>query len=92
MAKFRIRMKSQWTGTIDGVKRVISADEEVDVDEATCRALVYVHNKADLVTVEEIEAAIKKPKEKKPTKQTASTTKNRKKPPKNKMVETSSQK
>ena len=92
MGKHRIRLLSQWAGTVDGKKRVVSAGEEVDVDDDTCRALVWTHNKAELVTLEEIEAEIKKPKEKKPTKQKASTTKSRTKPKRHKMVETSSQK
>jgi hypothetical protein len=62
--KFRIKMITGWTGKVDGEERHVNAGEEVDVDAATCQALVYQHLKAELVPIGEI---IAKEKEKKQT-------------------------
>ena len=63
-AKHRIRMKSGWTGKIDGEERTVKAGETVDVDDTTCRALVYQYLKAELVPLDEIIVEAKKtPKE-----------------------------
>jgi hypothetical protein len=59
-AKHRIRMKSGWRGKIDGEEQTVKAGEVVDVDHATCRALVYQYDKADLVPLEEIIKEAKK--------------------------------
>ncbi len=47
-------MITGWTGKIDGEERTVKAGEEVDVDDATCRALVYQYLKAELVPLDEI--------------------------------------
>jgi len=91
--KFRIRMITPWTGMIDGVERTVRAGEEVDVDIDTFRALVFIHGKAEAVTVDEIVADAKKPKKPKKSKgTTASTIKGRRTPDKDKMLKTSTQK
>jgi hypothetical protein len=59
-AKHRIRMKSGWTGKIDGEEQTVKAGEVVDVDDTTCRALVYQYDKAELVPLEEIIKEAKK--------------------------------
>ena len=83
---YRIRIKTRWTGMVDGVERTVEPGEEVDVDIATFRALVFQYNKAEAVTVEEIEEKAGKPaKKKKATGTKASKTKARRAPPKNKM-------
>ncbi len=90
---FRIRMLTPWTGIVDGKERTVRAGEEVDVDRDTFHALVYVHAKAEVVSVEEIIAAAKKPKKpKKPPGKRASSTKAKGGPDKNKMLKTSNQK
>lgn len=62
--KHRIRMITGWRGKIDGEERTVKAGEVVDVDDATCRALVYQYLKAELVPLDEIIAEAKKtPKE-----------------------------
>lgn len=91
--KFRIRMITPWTGMVDGAEQTIKAGEEADVDLDTFRALVFIHGKAEAVSVEEIEARAKEPKKKKdPKEKTASTTKNRRVPDKDKMTKSSTQK
>jgi hypothetical protein len=59
-SKHRIRMITGWTGKIDGKERTVKPDEVVDVDDATCRALVYQYLKAELVPLDEIIAEAKK--------------------------------
>lgn len=59
-AKHRIRMKSGWTGKVDGKERTVKPGEIVDVDDTTCRALVYQYLKAELVSLDEIIAEAKK--------------------------------
>lgn len=59
-AKHRIKLITGWRGKIDGEERTVKAGEVVDVDEATCRALVYQHLKAELVPLEDIIADAKK--------------------------------
>lgn len=86
--KHRIRMITGWTGKIDGEERTVKPGEIVDVDDTTCRALVYQYLKAELVPVEEIIAEAKKtPKER--TGQRASK-KGTKKPPKDKQQQAAS--
>jgi hypothetical protein len=88
--KFRIKMITGWTGKVDGKEQHVKAGEEVDVDAATCQALVYQHLKAELVSVEEILAREKKKTE--PMKTRASRTRAKKQPPKDKMERSSTQK
>jgi hypothetical protein len=94
--KHRIRMITAWTGNLDGdpqgEKTSVAAGEEVDVGISVVRALVLQYNKAELVTVEEIEAKAKEPEKKKQTGKTASQTKGRRVPPKDKMVKESTDK
>ena len=61
--KFRIKMITGWTGKVGGKEQHVKAGEVVDVDAATCQALVYQHLKAELVPVEEIIAKAKEKKE-----------------------------
>jgi hypothetical protein len=88
--KFRIKMITGWTGKVDGKERHVKAGEQVDVDAATCQALVYQHLKAELVSVGEIEA---KAKEKKTgTEKTRASRKAPTGPKKDKMQKRSTQK
>jgi hypothetical protein len=88
--KYKIKMITGWTGKVDGKERHVKAGEEVDVDVATCQALVYQHLKAELVPVEEIIAKAKAKKE--PTKARASRKRAPTGPKKNKMEMGSAQK
>lgn len=91
--KFRIRLITPWTGIIDGKEQTVRAGEQVDVNRDTFHALVYVHAKAEAVSVEEILAEAKKPKKpKKPPGRKASATKARRNPVADKMQKTSTQK
>ena len=87
---FRIRMKHSWTGAqrVGEEKRHIKAGEVVDVDTQTFQALVFQHGIAEAVSVEEIEAKAKEEaKATRPAKRktTASKTKARSTPAKDKM-------
>lgn len=88
---YRLRMKTPWTGKIDGKERTVKAGEEADVDANTYQALVFQYEKAEPVSVQEIEAKVKAPK-KKPTGRRASNIKAQTKPQQDKMQKTSTQK
>jgi hypothetical protein len=94
--KYRLRMKSGWRGKLDSTdpeseEVEVKAGEEVDVDIKTYQALVFQYNKAEPVSVEEIEAKAKAP-TKKPAGQRASKTKGKQKPDKDKMQKAASTK
>ena len=62
--KHRIRLKSSWRGKIDSTdpeceEKQYEAGDVIDVDVKTCNALVFIHLKAELVTLEEIEATVR---------------------------------
>lgn len=78
---YAIKMITGWRGKIDGEERTVKAGEQVNVDIATARALVFQHGKATLVSTEEL-IAQSKPKAK-PSGQRASK-KGPKRPPKDK--------
>ncbi len=79
--KYAIKMITPWRGMIDGVEQTVKAGEQVNVDMATARALVFQHDKATLVSAEEL-IAQSKPKPK--PSGTRASKKGPKRPPKNK--------
>ena len=86
----RIRLKSAWTGMVDGEMKRVEAGEVVDVDLPTMTALCMQHQIAEPVPVEEIVAETKKkPATKKKDTKKASKTKAQITPPKDKMVRAS---
>lgn len=86
---YRIEMITPWRGKVDGKERSVKAGEQVDVDEATCKALVYQYDKAKLVPVEEIIEMVKPKKKIKPSGNRASRTRASKGPPNNKQQKAS---
>ena len=93
MKSYPIRMKSPWTGQIDGVEKRVETGEIVNVDLDTFRALVFQYEKAEAVSVEEMAELAASKEETPPPKKTdtkkASRTKAQVKPPKDKMVKSS---
>lgn len=75
---YRIEMITPWRGKVDGKERSVKAGEQVDVDEATCKALVYQYDKATLVPVEKIIESVKPKAKAKPSGNRASRTRARK--------------
>ena len=62
---YRMRLKSNWRGMVDGEERYIRAGEEADVDFDTYKALCFDREIAEPVPIEEIETQPKaKPKAK----------------------------
>jgi hypothetical protein len=90
---YPIRMKSPWTGQIDGVEKRVETGEIANVDLDTFRALCFQHDKAEPVSVEELAeiatAKKKKPPPKDKPKNRASRTKAQISAPKDKMVKAS---
>ena len=86
---YRIEMITPWRGLVDGKERSVRAGEQVDVDEATCKALVFQYDKAKMVPVEEIIETVKPKPKPKPSGNRASRTRASNKPPKDKQQKAS---
>ena len=61
---YRMRLKSNWRGMVDGEEKFLQAGEEADVDFDTYKALCFDREIAEPVPIEEIETQQAKPKAK----------------------------
>lgn len=86
---YRIEMITPWRGLVDGKERSVKAGEQVNVDEATCKALVFQYDKAKMASVEDIIETVKPKKKTPPSGKRASRTRASKGPPNDKQQKAS---